>query len=60
MRPRPGFWHCIIIAVNYTPYSSDNDMLSEIVAALCKAKRLIILSGIGGLYESDPKRFITS
>lgn len=42
------------------PYSSDNDMLSAVVAVLCKAKRLIILSDIDGLYESDPKRFMTS
>ena len=36
-------------------------MLSAVVAVLCMAKRLIILSDIYGLlYESDPKRFMTS
>lgn len=34
---------------------SDNDMLSAIVAILCKAKKLIILSDIDGMYDSDPK-----
>lgn len=32
----------------------DNDMLSAIVANLCEAKRLIILSDIEGLYDSNP------
>lgn len=33
----------------------DNDMLSAIVANLCEADRLIILSDIEGLYDSNPK-----
>lgn len=33
----------------------DNDMLSAVVAVLCKAKKLIILSDIDGLYGSDPR-----
>ena len=33
----------------------DNDMLSAIVANLCEANRLIILSDIEGLYDSNPK-----
>lgn len=33
----------------------DNDMLSAIVAKLCEADRLIILSDIEGLYDSNPK-----
>lgn len=32
----------------------DNDMLSAIVARLCEADRLIILSDIEGLYDSNP------
>lgn len=32
----------------------DNDMLSAIVAKLCEADRLIILSDIEGLYDSNP------
>lgn len=32
----------------------DNDMLSAIVANLCEANRLIILSDIEGLYDSNP------
>ncbi len=48
-------------SVSYTEIESterlfgDNDMLSAVVAVLCKAKRLIILSDIDGLYESDPR-----
>lgn len=34
---------------------SDNDMLSAVVAILCKAKKLIILSDIDGFYDSDPR-----
>jgi len=34
---------------------SDNDMLSSVVAVLCKAKKLIILSDIDGFYDSDPR-----
>lgn len=33
----------------------DNDMLSAVVARLCDANRLIILSDIEGLYDSNPK-----
>ena len=32
----------------------DNDMLSAIVAKLCEADKLIILSDIDGLYDSNP------
>ena len=32
----------------------DNDMLSAIVANLCEANSLIILSDIEGLYDSNP------
>ena len=33
----------------------DNDMLSAVVAVLCKAKRLILLSDIDGLFDADPR-----
>ena len=33
----------------------DNDMLSAVVAVLCKAQKLIILSDIDGMYDSDPR-----
>lgn len=33
----------------------DNDMLSAIVAILCKAQKLVILSDIDGFYDSDPR-----
>ena len=33
----------------------DNDTLSAIVAALCKADLLVLLSDINGLYDADPK-----
>ena len=33
----------------------DNDMLSAVVAILCKASKLIIFSDIDGLYNSDPR-----
>lgn len=33
----------------------DNDMLSAVVAVLCRAGRLVILSDINGLYDSDPR-----
>lgn len=48
-------------SVSYTEIQSedrlfgDNDMLSAVVAALCRAKRLVILSDIDGLYEEDPR-----
>ncbi|MEA4891909.1 MAG: glutamate 5-kinase [Peptococcaceae bacterium] len=34
---------------------SDNDMLSAVVAVLCRAQKLIILSDIDGFYDSDPR-----
>jgi glutamate 5-kinase len=34
----------------------DNDTLSSIVAVLCKADLLVLLSDIEGLYDSDPKK----
>ncbi|MBQ3952535.1 MAG: glutamate 5-kinase, partial [Oscillospiraceae bacterium] len=33
----------------------DNDTLSAIVASLCKADLLILLSDIDGLYSADPR-----
>lgn len=48
-------------SVSYTEIESedklfgDNDMLSAIVAVLCKAQKLIILSDIDGFYDSDPR-----
>lgn len=48
-------------SVGYTEIESenrlfgDNDMLAAVVAVLCKAKRLIILSDINGFYDSDPR-----
>lgn len=33
---------------------SDNDMLSAVVAVFCKASKLVILSDIEGLYDSNP------
>lgn len=33
----------------------DNDMLSAVVASLCRAGRLVIFSDIDGLYDSDPR-----
>lgn len=33
----------------------DNDTLSAIVARLCKADLLVLLSDINGLYDADPK-----
>ena len=35
----------------------DNDMLSAVVAVLCRADKLIILSDIDGLYDKDPRQF---
>ncbi len=35
----------------------DNDMLSAVVAVLCQASKLIILSDIEGLYDKDPRLF---
>ena len=48
-------------SVSYTEIESeerlfgDNDMLSAVVAILCRADRLVILSDIDGLYDSDPR-----
>ena len=48
-------------SVSYTEIESedrlfgDNDMLSSVVAVLCRAKRLVILSDIDGFYDSDPR-----
>ncbi len=33
----------------------DNDMLSAVVAVLCKADMLVILSDIDGFYDKDPR-----
>lgn len=49
--------------VSYTEIESedrlfgDNDMLSAVVAVLCRAKQLIILSDINGLYDADPRLY---
>lgn len=48
-------------SVSYTEIESeeklfgDNDMLSAIVAILCRADKLIILSDIDGFYDKDPR-----
>ncbi len=48
-------------SVSYTEIESeerlfgDNDMLSAVVAVLCKAEKLVIFSDIDGLYDSDPR-----
>ena len=48
-------------SVSYTEIESeerlfgDNDTLSAVVAVLCRAKKLIILSDIDGFYDSDPR-----
>ena len=48
-------------SVSYTEIESedrlfgDNDMLSAVVAVLCKAQKLIILSDIDGFYDRDPR-----
>lgn len=50
-------------SVSYTEIESedrlfgDNDMLSAVVAVLCHAKKLIILSDIDGLYDKDPRLY---
>lgn len=36
---------------------SDNDVLSAVVAVLCNADRLIILSDIDGFYDKDPRLY---
>ncbi len=48
-------------SVSYTEIESedrlfgDNDMLSAVVAVLCRASKLIILSDIDGFFDSDPR-----
>ncbi len=48
-------------SVSYTEIESedrlfgDNDMLSAVVAVLCRARKLIILSDIDGFYDNDPR-----
>ncbi|GFI62087.1 glutamate 5-kinase [Clostridiales bacterium] len=48
-------------SVSYTEIESedklfgDNDMLSAVVAILCGAQKLVILSDIDGFYDSDPR-----
>ncbi|OOM73688.1 glutamate 5-kinase 1 [Clostridium puniceum] len=48
-------------SVSYTEIESedkifgDNDMLSAVVAILCRAQKLVILSDIDGFYDSDPR-----
>jgi glutamate 5-kinase len=50
-------------SVSYTEIESverlfgDNDMLSAVVAVLCKAGRLVIFSDIDGLYDRDPRLY---
>ena len=38
----------------------DNDMLSAVVAVLCRADKLIILSDIDGMYDKDPRLYKTA
>ena len=48
-------------SVSYTEIESedrlfgDNDMLSAVVAVLCRAAKLVILSDIDGLYDANPR-----
>lgn len=50
-------------SVSYTEIESDeklfgdNDMLSAVVAVLCQADRLIILSDIDGFFDKDPRLY---
>jgi len=50
-------------SVSYTEIESeerlfgDNDMLSAVVAVLCRASRLVIFSDIDGLYDRDPRLY---
>ena len=50
-------------SVSYTEIQSkdrlfgDNDMLSAIVAILCRAQRLVIFSAIDGFYDKDPRLY---
>lgn len=36
---------------------SDNDMLSAVVAILCRASKLVIFSDIDGFYDHDPRLY---
>ena len=48
-------------SVSYTEIESndrlfgDNDMLSSVVAVLCRASKLVIFSDIDGFYNCDPR-----
>ncbi|SHK90196.1 glutamate 5-kinase [Anaerocolumna jejuensis DSM 15929] len=48
-------------SVSYTEIESadrlfgDNDMLSAVVAVLCKAQKLIIMSDVDGFFDLDPR-----
>ncbi len=50
-------------SVSYTEIESedklfgDNDMLSAVVAVLCKAQTLVIFSDIDGFYDKDPRLY---
>ncbi len=50
-------------SVSYTEIESedklfgDNDMLSAVVAVLCRADKLVILSDINGFYDKDPRLY---
>ncbi|MBQ8306100.1 MAG: glutamate 5-kinase [Blautia sp.] len=50
-------------SVSYTEIESDeklfgdNDMLSAVVAILCEADKLVILSDIDGFYDKDPRLY---
>ena len=50
-------------SVSYTEIESeerlfgDNDRLSAVVAVLCSAGRLVILSDIDGLFDADPRLY---
>lgn len=50
-------------SVSYTEIKSqerlfgDNDMLSAVVAVLCRASKLVIFSDIDGFYDRDPRLY---
>lgn len=50
-------------SVSYTEIESedrlfgDNDILSAVVAVLCKAQKLVIFSDIDGFYDKDPRLY---
>lgn len=44
------------IETGHNKILGDNDTLSAIVAVLCKADRLILMTDIDKLYESDPRK----